>query len=137
MFNPAGTMTAASGTATLKKNLAEEGSVMAWGSPTVMVVDVSAVLGTIDWPAKAQVTTFVQNMKDWLESELQGSDVYMTFDRYKDFSTKSCTKIAPSKKDKSSQNHPEFPTATPRSCTEVHPQQDTVESPVTCYVKRF
>ncbi len=92
MFNADGSMRVATGKSILMKTLAVEVALRTWGSPTVVVFDVSAVLWTIDWPAKGTVQTFVQGFRVWLASKLIKSDVYLAFDRYLDYSTKSSTR---------------------------------------------
>lgn len=94
MFLPDGSMRIATGKSILKKNLAVEVPLRLWGSPTALVIDVSAVLWTIYWPGKGSVQTFVQGFKVWLASKLAESDVYLAFDRYHQYSTKSGTRAS-------------------------------------------
>ena len=58
-------------------------------TPTAIVVDVSAVFWTIEWPAHGTVTTFITAFKLWLSEKLRKTDVYLCFDRYHDYSIKS------------------------------------------------
>ena len=44
------------------------------------------------WPAKGTVVDFVNNFKKYISSKLHESDVYLVFDRYQDYSTKSVTR---------------------------------------------
>ena len=62
--------------------------------PTAIVVDVSAVLWTVHWPANGTVDTFISGFKEWLSVRLFGADVYLCFDRYRDYSTKSTIRSA-------------------------------------------
>jgi len=63
-------------------------------SPTAIVVDVSAVIWTLEWPAHGTVATFISGFKIWLSLQLSGADVYLCFDRYHDYPTKSSTRSA-------------------------------------------
>ena len=44
------------------------------------------------WPAKGTVVDFVNNFKKYISNKLHESDVYLVFDRYRDYSTKSVTR---------------------------------------------
>ena len=46
------------------------------------------------WPAKGTVVDFVNNFKKYISNKLHESDVYLVFDRYRDYSTKSVTREA-------------------------------------------
>ena len=94
MFHPDGHTRMATGKSVLKKNLSMEVAFRELGSPTAVVIDVSAVLWTIDWPTKGSVQTFVEGFKVWLSSKLSESHTYLVFDRYRDFSIKSSTRAA-------------------------------------------
>ena len=61
-----------------------------WGFPPGIIVNVSAVLWTIDCPTKGSVNTLVGNF--WVSNELTENDVYLEFDRYRNYSTKSITR---------------------------------------------
>ena len=56
-----------------------------------MIIYVSAALWTVDWPTKGTVQTFIQGFKVWLSSKLLECDMYLVFDIYMDYSTKSST----------------------------------------------
>ncbi|KAG0726524.1 hypothetical protein GWK47_036353 [Chionoecetes opilio] len=92
MFAPDGTMRIATGKATLKKNLQVEISQRNALTPTAIVVDVSALLWTVEWPVQGTVETFITTFKLWLSERLTESDVYLCFDRYHDYSIKSSTR---------------------------------------------
>ena len=55
-----------------------------------IIVNVSAVLWTIDCPTKGSVNTLVENFR--VSNELTENDVYLQFDRYRNYSTKSITR---------------------------------------------
>ena len=92
MFDRDGYMRLATGKSILKRNLQIETSQRNALSPTALVVDVSAVLWTIDWPSHGTVDTFISNFKFWLSKRITKSDVYLCFDRYHDYSIKSSTR---------------------------------------------
>lgn len=94
MFHADGKMRIATGKSTLKKNIQVEVSQRLTISPTAIVMDVSAVIWTIDWPAHGTIGTFISGFKLWLSRQLSEADVYMCFDRYHDYSTKSSTRSA-------------------------------------------
>ena len=91
MFQADGQMRVATGKSALKKNLQVEISQRLTTGPTVRVIDVSAVLWTVDWPAHGTVDSFISNFKRWLSRQLSNADVYLCFDRYHDYSIKSST----------------------------------------------
>lgn len=94
MFHPDGSIRLATGKACLKKCLAVTTSARMWGEPSVVVVDVSAVLWTIHWPAQGTVQTFVDSFKTWVADRLRHAEVHLVLDRYYDYSTKSSTRAA-------------------------------------------
>ena len=94
MFHSDGNIRLATGKACLKKCLAVETSAKTWGEPSVIVVDVSAVLWTIHWPSQATVVTFVESFKTWVADHLSHAEVHLVLNRYYDFSTKSSTRAA-------------------------------------------
>ena len=56
------------------------------------MLDGSAVLWVIHWPENGTVRYFVVNFKQYIQQKLISGDVYLVFDRYLDFSTKSATR---------------------------------------------
>ena len=91
MFEADGTMRT-TGKSTLKTNLQVETSQRNFLTPTSVVVDVSALLWTIEWPVHGTVTTFITAFMQWLSEKLQKSDIYLCFDRYHEYSMKSSTR---------------------------------------------
>ncbi|KAG0725666.1 hypothetical protein GWK47_038169 [Chionoecetes opilio] len=94
MFQADGQMRVATGKATLKKNLQVEVSQRLITSPTSMVVDVSALQWTLEWPSQGTVDTFISVFKVWVNARLLEADVHLCFDRYFEYSTKSSTRSA-------------------------------------------
>lgn len=94
MFQADGQMRLTTGKSVLKNNLQVEVSQRLLSSPTAVVIDVSAVLWIVHWPANGLVETFINGFKVWLSGQLSGSDVHLCFDRYQEYSTKSATRSA-------------------------------------------
>ena len=92
MFHSDGSMRLATGKACLKKCLGVETSARLWGDPSVIVVDVSAVLWTLHWPSQGTLYTFVESFKTWIANHLISAEVHLILDRYYDFSIKSGTR---------------------------------------------
>ena len=77
----------------LNKRLAREtSSRIVETNQTAVVLDGSAILWVVHWPAKGTVVDFVNNFKKYISNKLHESDVYLVFDRYRDYSTKSVTR---------------------------------------------
>ena len=88
MFTKDG-MRTAKAKSVLKHSLQVEVSSSLSGCADVTVIDGSALLWTIHWPANGTVADYVSNVKTRVAKYLKDSDVYLIFDRYHDFSTKS------------------------------------------------
>ena len=58
----------------------------------VVVIDECASLWVIHWPSKGSVADYVENVWLYVQKFLTVSDVYLIFDRYHDYSTKSTTR---------------------------------------------
>ena len=56
------------------------------------VLDGSAVLWVILWPLNGKVRDNVANFRKYIEQKLEVSDIYLVFDRYREYSTKSTTR---------------------------------------------
>jgi len=63
-------MRVAAGKSTLKKNIQMDVSQRLTLSPTAIVVDVSAVIWTLEWPTHGTVATFISEFKMWLSLQL-------------------------------------------------------------------
>lgn len=93
MFDDSGVLRICKSKSDLKNRLFKESSSRcALSSVSATVLDGSAVLWVVHWPAKGVVADYVENFKKFLERKLQDSDVYLVFDRYKEYSTKSVTR---------------------------------------------
>lgn len=77
----------------LKKRLARETSSRIVGTNQASIVlDGSAILWVVHWPAKGTVVDFVNHFKKYISNKLHESDVFLVYDRYRDYSTKSVTR---------------------------------------------
>ena len=56
------------------------------------VLDGLAVLWVIHWPLNGKVRDYVANFRKYIEQKLEVGDVYLVFDRYREYSTKSTTR---------------------------------------------
>ena len=87
MFNEKG-MKICKTKSVLKRNLQEEMSNRKL-HPDATVIDGSALLWTINWQSQGTVNDFVTNVKNRVKKYLEKTNVYLVFDHYDDFSTKS------------------------------------------------
>ena len=95
MFDPTGEMRAATSKSSFKQQLQVEVSARTTVSETsVVVIDGSALLWVIPWPAEGTTTDFTNNLKHVIAKKLKAGDVHLVFDRYYDYSTKSVTRKA-------------------------------------------
>ena len=78
----------------LKRSLQIEASRRNAGDADATVIDGSALLWTVHWPADGSVADFIVNVKKWIASYLTNSDIYLIFDRYHEYeySIKSTTR---------------------------------------------
>ena len=77
----------------LKKLLQTTGSVRQIEKEiTCFIIDGSAILYVVNWPANGAFKDYVGNFKSYIDKMLRKVDVYLVFDRYKPFSTKSVTR---------------------------------------------
>ena len=76
----------------LKRSLQIEVSWRNAGDADATVIDGSALLWTVHWPADGSVADFIVNVKKRIASYLTDSDVYLIFDRYHEYSIKSTTR---------------------------------------------
>ena len=93
MFSDSGDMRIAKGKSQLKRLLQKQTSVRHTAkSISCTIIDGSTILYVVHWPVNGTVADFVVNMKSYIQRKLACGDVYMIVDRYRDFSTKSCTR---------------------------------------------
>jgi len=92
MFDDTGDMRIAKSKSTLKKILQVEVSDRVAGGANVSVFDGSAILWVVPWPADGSVKDYIANFKYAIGKRLRVEDVYLIFDRYYDYSTKSVTR---------------------------------------------
>ena len=72
----------------LKRSLQIEVSRRNAGDADATVIDGSALLWTVHWPADGSVADFIVNVKKQIASYLTNNDVYLIFDRYREYSTR-------------------------------------------------
>ena len=58
-----------------------------------IVIDGCAILWVVNWPPKASVQDYVDNVCDYVLRRLKTADTAIVFDRYYDFSIKSSTRL--------------------------------------------
>ena len=94
MFSESGDMRVAKSKSVLKKALQKEVSARCVKKQiSTAVIDGSAILYVIPWPkSNATVGDFVIQFRNYIEKQLQSYDVYLVFDRYRDYSTKGVTR---------------------------------------------
>ena len=56
------------------------------------VLDGSAVLWVIHWKLNEKVRDYVVRFRKYIEQKLEVGDVYLVFDRYREYNTKSTTR---------------------------------------------
>ena len=96
MFSESGEMRVAKAKLVLKKVLQKEVSSRCIKKAiSSVVVDGSAILYLIPWPASsATVGDFVVKFRSYIEKQLQSNDVYLFFDRYREYSAKGVTRVS-------------------------------------------
>ena len=92
MFDDTGDMRIAKSKSTLKKLFKLEVSDRVAGGANASVFDGSAILWVVPWPADGSVDDYIANFKYAIGKRLRVEDVYLIFDRYYDYSTKSVTR---------------------------------------------
>ena len=92
MFEDTAVMSIAKSKSTLKKILQVEMSDRFAGGANVNVLDGSAILWVVPWPAFGSVKDYTVNFKCAIGKRLRIEDVYLIFDRYYYYSTKSVTR---------------------------------------------
>ena len=93
MFADTGELRIGKANSVLKKQLQVEVSMRHTSSRiSCLVVDGSAVIYIIHWPANGTVNYYIDNFKAFIGQKLNQCDVYLVFDRYMSYSTKSVTR---------------------------------------------
>ena len=72
--------------------------------PDVIVLDACAILWMVKWPAHGLVKDYLQNVLDYVISQLNIADTYLLFDRYYDNSIKKATRTSRAGKNGSRQH---------------------------------
>ena len=92
MFDDTGDVRIAKSKSILKNIFKVEVSDRVAGDADVSVLDGSAILWVVPWPVDGSVKDYIANFKYTIGKRLQVEDVYLIFDRYYDYSTKSVTR---------------------------------------------
>ena len=92
MFDDTGDMRIAKSKSTWKNILQVEVSDRVVGGANDSVLDSSAILWVVRWPADGSVKDYIANFEYDIGKRLPVEDVYLIFDRYYDFSTKGVTR---------------------------------------------
>ena len=69
------------------------------------VIDGCALLWSVHWPEKGTAKDYVDNFSEYVMRKAAHSDVYLTFDRYYDYSIKSVTRGARAGKHATHRHH--------------------------------
>jgi len=94
MFTNTGEMRLATSKSTLKNKLKVEVMTRSTSKPANVIIDGSAILWVVHWPAQGTVQSFIDNFVAYLTSKLKECNVYLIFDRYNDYSIKGVTRTA-------------------------------------------
>ncbi|KAJ8317814.1 hypothetical protein KUTeg_004634 [Tegillarca granosa] len=93
MFTDSGEMRIAKAKSVLKQQLQKEvSSRQTTKDVKTLIIDGSAVLYVVHWPSNATVNDFIVNFRKYVERKLTAYDVYLVFDRYRDYSIKGITR---------------------------------------------
>ena len=93
-FKENGEMRLATAKSSLRKSSGETVNKGASRNTTSIIIDVSAFLWTVNWPSKGTLEDVVKEIKKMLKEMLQVTDVHWINDRYRDYSTKSASRIS-------------------------------------------
>ena len=77
----------------LKKILGITINKITFGTPTHIIIDVSAYLWTLKWPSKGKFSLVIDEVKKSLRKLLTKSDVHWINNRYYDYSPKSASRL--------------------------------------------
>ena len=77
----------------LKKILIVTINKRTFGTPTYIIIHVSAYLWTLKWPAKGKFSLVIYEVKKSLRELLTKSDIHWINDRYYDYSPKSASRL--------------------------------------------
>ncbi|KAK3106543.1 hypothetical protein FSP39_022295 [Pinctada imbricata] len=103
MFDDKGDLRIATSKSALKRKLQIIQSTRKSGTADVIIIDGCAVLWSIHWPSSGTVQDFVYSFWSYISQKLNTSDVYLIFDRYRQYSIKDSARI--SRKASSGQAH--------------------------------
>ena len=94
LFHDTGNMRIATNKSTLKQKISVELNDRLASKFPYTVIDGTAVLWLIHWPENGTAKDFIDNFTSYVLIKMDDSDVYLVFDRYRDYSIKSATRMA-------------------------------------------
>ena len=94
MFEDNGDMRITQSNSSLKQKLQVEQSSQTLSFPDTIIIDGCALLWIIQWPNQGVIQDFVNNVLEYVFRKFEHSDVYVIFDRYFEYSTKSATRTS-------------------------------------------
>ena len=92
IFNDDGDLRPAKSKADMKRTLESKASTRTMNKPERTIIDVSATLWLVNWPTKASVIDYLQIFTSYISQKLATGNINLVFDRYYDYSRKSCTR---------------------------------------------
>ena len=92
IFNDDGDLRPAKSKADMKRTLESKASTRTMNKPERTIIDVSATLWLANWPTKASVIDYLQIFTSYISQKLATGNINLVFDRYYDYSRKSCTR---------------------------------------------
>ena len=92
LFKENGEMRIASAKSDLTKIIGVTVNKRTFGTPTHIIIDVSAFLWTINWPTKGKLSLVIDEIKKYLKALLTKSDVHWINGRYYYYSPKSASR---------------------------------------------
>lgn len=93
MFDDNGDMRIATSKSILKKKLQITQPTRSAEKPDTIVVDGCAILWCIHWPKTGTIQNYLNGFWSYISLLLRTSNVFLVFDRYFQYSIKSCTRI--------------------------------------------
>ena len=92
MFEDNGDMRITQQNSSLKQKPQVEQSSQTLSFSDTIIIDGGALLWIIQWPNQGIIQDFVNNVLEYVFRKFEHSDVYVIFDRYFEYSTKSATR---------------------------------------------
>ena len=94
IFNDGSDLRPAKSKADLKRTLESKASTRTMDKPELPTIVGSAILWVVNWPTKASVSDYIQNISAYILQKYATGNVNLVFDRYYDYSIKYFTQSA-------------------------------------------